>query len=1142
MNLIVHGKAVPRLLSTKLLRIKSPFAGFNLATKRQIVMQIKLTAIFIFVLSLHISAKSFSQKVTISGKALTLDRVFDEIENQTGYQFIYDKAILREVKPVTLHIKAASIGDALSQCLKGQPFTYQIEDKIITISSGKSLNQPAAVIPKPAPAVSPEPPPPPGIHGKVINDVGIPLEGASIMIKGTHKGTQTDAKGTFQLDGVETNATLIISYSGFETQQIKISAKTEFIVRLKPSNNPLDETQVIAYGTNTRRMSVSSVSTVTSADIAQEPVSNVMEVLEGRIPGLDISQTNGLPGTSQAISIRGLNSLNNTTNNPLYLVDGVPFLSTSLGMTGSLPGTFNQATPNLGTNSGLSPFNLLNPADIESITVLKDADATSIYGSRGSNGVILITTKKGKAGNQTQVDVNISSGFGKVGHFMDLLNTPQYLEMRHEAFNNDGETPNAGNAPDLLVWDTTRYTNWQKVLLGGSANYNNDQVSLSGGSENTRFLVNASHQEQGSVLPGGFGDNKDAGHFSLDHSSANKKFKTTLSVGYLVDNNNFSDSYFVSDALTLAPDAPPIYTSPGQLNWANSTWTNPFAVALSEKFHAKSNNLTANGLISYDIIKGLQVRTTLGYNNVQFNSTDPIPEAAIDPALYQDGQSSNTFTSSNTETWNIEPQAEYRRVLGPGRLDVLTGGTFEQMVTQQQSIAAYGYLTDALLNDLESASTWQPTTSYSKYNYDAAFARINYIVSSKYIFDFTGRRDGSSRFGPGKQFGNFGSAGAGWLFGDEGFVKNSLPFLSYGKLRGSYGTTGSDNIGDYGFISTYSATYTPYGGSTGLVPNNLANPYYSWESNKKLDIGLELGFLKDRILFSTDYFLNRSSNQLVGYTLPSTTGFAAINYNLPATVQNNGLEFQINTVNIRTKQFTWQTSLNFTVPRNQLVSYPGLANSTNSYLYMIGEPLDIKKVLPFAGIDPATGVATYYNAQGKLVNSLRDLSLPQDFSAPVNLDKKYFGGMQNSFQYKSWQLTFLVQIAKQLGNKNMPNVAGSMNNQPVQVEGRWQKPGDITDIPKFTQDPSLTSYQNWAYTNTTNGYTDASFVRLKNLSLSYTMPSDLMRQLHLRTARLYFQAQNLFVITPYKYGLDPETQGYLLPPLRQFVFGIQVTL
>ena len=1124
MNLIVRGKALSRLLPTRLL-----------------IMQINLTAIFIFVLSLHISAKSFSQKVTISGKALTLDRVFDEIENQTGYQFVYDNALLKKVKPVTLDLRGATIEEALTQCLRGQPFAIVIQDKIITISSSIHSNQQAPTLPKPTPAVLPVPPPPPDIHGTVINEANAPLEGASIMVKGTHKGTQTDARGNFALSGVDPNATLVISYSGFETQQVKVNGKTEITARLKASNNPLDETQVIAYGTNTRRMSVSSVSSVGATEIAQEPVSNVMEVLEGRIPGLDISQTNGLPGTSQAISIRGLNSLNNTANSPMFLVDGVPFLSSSLGNTGSLPGTFNQATPDLGMNSGLSPFNLLNPADIESITVLKDADATSIYGSRGSNGVILITTKKGKAGNQTQVDVNISSGFGKIAHFMDLLNTPQYLEMRHEAFNNDGITPNAANAPDLLVWDTTRYTNWQKVLLGGTANYNNDQVSLSGGSENTRFLLNASHQEQGSVLPGGFGDNKDAGHFSLDHTSANKKFKTSISVGYLVDNNTFSDSYFVSDALTLAPDAPPIYTSPGNLNWANSTWTNPFG-ALSEKFHAKSNNLTANGLLSYDIIKGLQVRTTLGYNNVQFNSTDPIPQAAIDPALYQDGQSQNTFTSTNTETWNIEPQIEYRRVLGPGRLDVLAGSTFEQMVTQQQAIYAYGYLNDALLNDLGSASNWYPQTTSSKYNYDAGFARINYIVSSKYIFDLTGRRDGSSRFGPGKQFGNFGSAGAGWLFGDETFVKNALPFLSYGKLRGSYGTTGSDNIGDYGFISTYSATYNPYGGSTGLVPNNLANLYYSWESNRKLDIGLELGFLKDRILLNADYFLNRSSNELVGYTLPSTTGFTTINYNLPATVQNNGLELSVNTVNIRNKQFTWQTSLNFTIPKNKLVSYPGLAASTSSYLYTIGQPLDIKKVLPFAGIDPATGIATYYNAEGKPVNSLRQLSLPQDFSAPVNLDKKYYGGMLNTFQYKSWQLSFLVQVAKQLGNKNMPNVAGSMYNQPVQVEGRWQKPGDLTDIPKFTENPALTAYQNWAYDNTTNGYTDASFVRLKNLALSYTMPSDLMKQLHIRTTRLYLQAQNLFVITPYKYGLDPETQGYLLPPLRQFVFGIQVTL
>ena len=1135
MNLIVHGKALPGLSPTKLLMRKSPL-GFNLAIKRQIVMQIKLTAIFILVLSLHISAKSFSQKVTISGKGITLDRVFDEIETQTGYQFIYDKAILKKVKPVTLDIRGASIEAALSQCLKGQPFAYEIEDKIITISAKIPLKQPAATLPMQAPL------PPPTIHGKIVNDAGAPLEGASILVKGTNRGTQTDARGNFVLPDVQPDAVLIISYSGFETQQVKVNGKTDFAIHLRPSTNPLDEVQVIAYGTNTRRLSVGAINSVTAADIAQEPVSNPMEVLEGRIPGLDISQTSGLPGASQAITIRGLNSLNPTANNPMFLVDGVPFLSSSLGNTGSLPGTNNPASPILSFNSGLSPFNLLNPADIESITVLKDADATAIYGSRGSNGVILITTKRGKAGNQTQVDANISSGFGKVGHFMDLLNTPQYLEMRHEAFNNDGQTPNAGTAPDLLVWDTTRYTNWQKVLLGGSASYNNDQISLSGGSENTHFLINASHVEQGTVFPGSFGDTKNAGRFSLDHTSLNKKFKANFSGSYLVDNNTFSDSYLVSDALTLAPDAPPVYSSPGQLNWANSTWTNPFA-ALTQKFHQKTDNVTANGALSYDILKGLQVRTTLGYNNVQLNSTDAIPQASVDPALYQDGQSQNTFTSGSTETWNVEPQAEYRSILGPGKLDVLAGMTFEQMFTQQESINASGYLNDALINDLGSASSlYVNGSSYSKYNYDAVFARVNYILSSRYIVDLTGRRDGSSRFGPGKQFGNFGSAGAGWLFGDEAFIRKNLRFLSYGKLRGSYGITGSDNIGDYGYISTYSTTYTPYGGSAGLIPNNLANPYYSWESNKKLDFGLDLGFIKDRILVNADYYRDRSSNQLVGYPLPSMTGFSMIEYNLPATVQNRGLEFSVNTVNIRRSDFSWHTSLNFTLPKNSLVKYPNFASSTNSYLYIIGQPLDIKKVVPFAGIDPETGMATYYNSAGALVKNVRQLDLPQDFSAGVNMDKKYYGGMQNSFQYKSWQLDILVQVAKQLGYKNMPNVAGSMNNQPVSVLARWQKPGDVTDVPRFTEDPALESYQNWAYTNTTNGYTNASFLRLKNVSMSYTMPSTWTRKINVKNARLYIQGQNLFVITKYNYGLDPETQSYLLPPLRELVFGIQVTL
>jgi len=1096
----------------------------------------QLTVLLLTVAAFGVQAAGVAQTVTVTVKNAPLEKVFKAIERQTNYVVFAHADVVEEGRTVSLDLKNVSVAQVLEACFKNMPFTWSIEGRVIAVERR----------PVPGLAVAPATEAPPSeIHGRVTDSSGVPLEGASIMVRGSKRAVQTDAKGIFNLPLADSNAVLIVSYTGMTPRTVRVNAGLRsggaLHITLLPSNNPLDQAQVIAYGTNTRRFSVGSVGRISAEDIAQEPISNPMMALEGRIAGLDLSQTNGIPGSAQAITIRGLNSLNMTANNPLVLVDGVPFLTTSLGTTGSLSGAYNGANYSLSMNSGLSPFNLLNPGDIESITVLKDADATSIYGSRGSNGVILITTKKGKAGGQTQIDVNVSGGFGKVGHFMDLLNTPQYLEMRHEAFNNDGETPNAGNAPDLLVWDTTRYTNWQKVLLGGAAAYNNDQVSLSGGNENTHFIVNGSHIQQGSVYPGGFGDNKNAGRLGIDHTSLNKRFKANFSVGYLVDNNTFTDSYFVQEALTLAPDAPPLYLPDGRLNWAGSTWTNPYS-ALQKKFHAKTDNLTANGALSYEIIKGLQIRATMGYNNVQMNSTDAFPESSFDPALYSNGQNFNTFTSASTETWNIEPQLEYRSVLGPGRLDVLAGTTFEQMLTQQTAIAAYGFLNDALIDDLGSANSSYTTTSYSKYDYNAVFGRINYVLADKYIVDLSGRRDGSSRFGPGKQFGNFGSVGAGWLFGNENLIKEGLPFLSYGKLRGSYGITGSDNIPGYGFISTFSPTYNQYGGDNGLTPNNLANPDYSWESNKKLDGGLELGFIKDRILVDVDYFRDRSSNQLVGYLLPATTGFNTIQYNLPATVQNTGLEFEVNTVNIRTAAFTWRTSLNFTIPRNKLVNYPGFASSTERYKYAIGEPLNVKKVVPFAGINPATGVANYYTSKGVLVNSVRDLTLPQDFSASVDVNTEYYGGIQNSLQYKGWQLDILVQVVKQLGFKNMPAVAGSMNNQPTMVLGRWQKPGDITDIPRFAQDPSTIAYQNWAYANTSNGYTNASFVRLKNVALGYNLPAVWLRKARIRAARFYFQGQNLLLITKYKYGPDPETQSYLLPPLRQLVLGLQVTL
>ena len=421
-------------------------------TKTLIVMQ--LTAILLTVAAFGVQAAGVAQTVTVTVKNAPLEKVFKAIERQTNYVVFAHADVVEEGRTVSLDLKNVPVAQVLEACFKNMPFTWSIEGRVIAVER------------RPVPAVtmaSATEAPPSEIHGRVTDSSGVPLEGASITVKGRKRAVQTDARGIFDLPLADSNAVLLVSYTGMTPRTVRVNAGGRtggaLHITLVPSNNPLDQAQVIAYGTNTRRFSVGSVGRISAEDIAQEPISNPMMALEGRIAGMDISQTNGIPGSAQAITIRGLNSLNKTANNPLVLVDGVPFLTTALGTTGSLSGAYNGANYSLSMNSGLSPFNLLNPGDIESITVLKDADATSIYGSRGSNGVILITTKKGKAGNQTQLSVNVSGGFGKVGHFMHLLNTPQYLEMRHEAFNNDGETPNAANAPDLLVWDTMRYTN-----------------------------------------------------------------------------------------------------------------------------------------------------------------------------------------------------------------------------------------------------------------------------------------------------------------------------------------------------------------------------------------------------------------------------------------------------------------------------------------------------------------------------------------------------------------------------------------------------------------------------------------------------------------------------------------------------------
>lgn len=1107
----------------------------------------KLTTFFLFIGLLHLSAGTSGQRLSISVKNTPLNKVFSEIEKKTSYVFFYDATILQHTHSVSVELSNATVEEVLQASLKDQALEFSIQDHTIFVK--RQVAKTVGVLAAPDGGVDPT-----TVSGEVKTEDGLPLVGATVHIRKLKITGMTNAKGVFELKNVpDGEYELEISYVGFELLKTALTVVNHagtVSARLKASKSILDETVVKGYYSTTNRLNTGAVSTVKAEDIEKQPVTDPLLAIEGRVPGLYISQTSGVPGTYSTVLLRGQNFIFTygqsplNLNSPLYIVDGVPFTSTSLTSTSIGGGALGIASNGPYPQYGMSPFNSLNPADIESIDVLKDADATAIYGSRGANGVVLITTKKGKAGN-TGIDVNVYEGAGKVTHTMSLLNTQQYLALRHQAFYNDSlASPSSHIKPgpsdyDINgVWDSTRNTDWQKVLIGGTARLTSAQLNISGGNTNTQFVIGGSYARQTTVYPGDYSDQKVSVHFNINHFSTDQKFHALFSAQYVNDNSVLPQGDLTS-YLTLSPDAPAVYNSDHSLNWQGGTWNNPMA-SIVQKYGAVTNNLIANVNLAYTLLPGLQLKSTTGYTRMQMDQSQLTPATAYfgppDP-YYR----SNQFATSTIYTWVLEPQIEYARKFGQGKLDILTGATFQENVFNSLSQYAIGYSTDALISDIGAASVVGVAgRTNTDYRYNAMFGRIGYNWREKYLINLTARRDGSSRFGPANQFGNFGSGGAAWIFSKESFVEDIFPMLSFGKLRVSYGIAGNDQINDYQYLSTYSINSgNPYQSVSGLYPTGLSNPYFRWERVNKLEAGIELGFIKDRVLLVADYYRNRSGNQLILEPLPSIDGFTSIQSNLPALVQNSGGEFQINSTNIKTKNFSWSTSFNLTIPRNKLVSFPGLASNTRyNSIYAVGKSVFVQHLYHYTGVSPQTGLYTFQLLGKDSVVGSNDLQ----FLKQVAQD--YYGGFENSFKYKDFSLSIFIQFVKQTGRNYASyfSYPGNFNkNIPTYVLQAWRHPGDVTNVERYTQSAgaALKAWSN--LTNSDFTISDASFIRLKNISLSYSLPALWQQKMHLKSARIYFQGQNLLTITKYK-GLDPETQGLSLPPLRMITGGVQFSL
>jgi TonB-linked SusC/RagA family outer membrane protein len=1116
----------------------------------------KITAVILLSACLAASAHGLGQQITLSEKDAPLQQVFEKIEKQSGYTFAYAISQLSTAKKVTVEIVKGTLEEALQLCFRNQSFTYKIIEKTIVVSPMPATNLSAANPPEPEPA-----PLPPVVHGRVTNEKGEPVAGVNISIKGGPNGSGgtskvigvTNENGEFTLRNVAANAVLVFSAVNTETLEIKLNGRTELAASVKTKMSVLDEVQIIAYGATSKRLQTGNVSSVKAEDIEKQPVNNPLLALQGRVPGIFITQSTGFAGSGVKVRIQGENSINNG-NDPLYVVDGVPYVSQLLPSLNSITGTSGGRLVGQGSQTFGSPLNYINPSDIESIEVLKDADATAIYGSQAANGAVLITTKKGKQGDQ-RVEFNIQSGFGKVTRKMDLLNTRQYLDMRYEALKNDHiplSSLDKNSNFDLTVWDTTRFTDWQKVLIGNTAYYTDVQSKISGGNINTYYSIGGGYHRETTVLPGDFNDQKASMHFQISSTSSNQRFRVELTGNYMYDVNQLPNTLsedLTAYAMQLAPNAPPLYNNDGTLNWAlnpagKSTWRypgNPLA-GLLDRYIGKTNNLVSNIQLNYKLIDGLNIRSSFGYSMLRTDETAIFPLTAIWPQDRAASTNGAWYGDNSVNSWIIEPQLNYERKISKGKLEALAGYTIQQKNSNAQRMAGASYISDAVLDDINAASSLKTLLNLKfTYKYCAAFARLTYNWENKYIVNLTGRRDGSSRFGEENQFHNFGSAGAAWIFSEEKFIKKNFSLLSFGKLKASYGTTGSDQIGDYRYLSTYSpvGSSSPYQGITTLRSNGLSNPYLQWEETSKLSVGMDLGFLEDRILLNGNYYRNRSSNELLDYRLPLTTGFSGITKNFPATVQNAGIEISITTVNVQTKKLSWSTTINFTNSENKLISFPNIENSSYGSYLIVGEPISIQKKFHFIGVDQNTGLY-YFNSKSNPFNP----KTPDDANVIINTYPKFYGGFQNSFSYKGFQFDILFQFAKQTGrNYSFGFLPGSSGiNQPTYILNRWQLPGDISTHQRFNSDYGLaTAFYN-ASSNSDAAFADASYIRLKNVSLSYRLSEKWIRKMHIQAFKIYAHAQNLLTFTKYK-GLDPETMSVsTLPTLRVVTAGVQITL
>lgn len=1088
------------------------------------------TLLLLGVLLFGFTVSAQSQKVSLDFKNERVEKVLASIKSQTGMSLVFSDQLVDVNRKVTMQLKDVTLKEALTRLLSGINLTFEIRNNKIYFIEKKAVSQPGSRKKR--------------VTGVVRDVMGEPLIGANVVEKGrSTNGVITDFNGKFTLE-VDESASLVVSYIGYLAQDIPTKGKGDFHIILKEDTNTLDEVVVTGYGDFKKATYTGSASVLTTEKLEALPVVSVGQMIESNIPGISVvAGTSSQPGAKTTLRVRGVASMNASTE-PLYVLDGVPIPSYDLSNFTSM-----------SEAGGMGFIETLNPADIESITVLKDAASASLYGAKGANGVVLITTKKGKEG---KLRVNMAAKYGITDFaytYRPLMGGEERRKLIHEGLVNfqldkgvseqEAQQYADANIDQYAKRLPQGYSDWESALFktGYQQDYN---LSASAGNQNSSFIGSLGYTKQTGVSL-----NSEMERFTgrVDASNKYKKVEFGMNASLSWTKNvhlpegKFYGSAIYASKVNLTPSTP-IYNEDGTYasGYRENNGYNPILEAEVNDYYARTVRAMGTAKIAYNVWDNLKVSSvfTVDYSLTKdffFQSPD-----GRDGATYQGrGRMQMTdrirYTSQNNLT--------YSKTFGKHSVSAVTA--FEVMKYDYEDLYAakktYGQDINTSLGNAA-----DPIDADQKLQEDALMsyvASVNYSYDDKYYASFSFRRDGSSRLSPDTRWGNFWSLSASWRLSQERFMQPLKSVLSDLKLRASYGVNGNLPSSYYGYQSTYT-TGAFYSGKPSPWESTLGNEELTWEKNYALNLGLDIG-LFSRVNVSLDWYTRTTKDLLMSKQLNSISGFSSLLTNV-GQMRNTGVELEVRSNNIKTKDFSWTTAFNLSHNKNKILKLADLPWFVDGrYVRKEGYPFNTIYLREYAGVDPETGSALYYdNQQDENGNYTKNKVTDPGQASPIplkDITPTISGGFMNTFNYKFIDLSF--NLSYSFGGYSYDNASyilqddgySVISNKSTEQRRRWQKPGDITDVPRFVY-----GNKKGGNYNSSRAIHSTDHIRLKSLILGLNAPKAWLQKLGIGNARIYFSGTNLLTWAAYD-QYDPEMSGvvgFYTPPLKTYAFGLEL--